>query len=179
MFDPSPGSDLPLCCNTVVGYLSEIIWVGRKACIEKTIYGYQVPISCTVPPHCHYNPLRPSWLLGATLEIVLVADPRDWLRQATHLGVSPHATSNEDIYLLRDYHPTKERSTSYKPMLHLVCMQYPVYCSSTLNVYGSYGRLTKAFVRTTPLFFFFFGILRASRSSGGCSTERTRRSPGR
>ena len=36
-----------------------------------------------------------------------VADPREWLRQTTHLGVSPHPHPKEEIHLLRDYRPTK------------------------------------------------------------------------
>ena len=47
------------------------------------------PIPYLVPPHCHHNPSRPSWLLGGTLlrsSSFLVADspPRAWLRH-THM----------------------------------------------------------------------------------------------
>ena len=36
------------------------------------------PIPSIVPPHCDYEyTSRPSWLLGGTLEVILVADPRE------------------------------------------------------------------------------------------------------
>ena len=59
-----------------------------------------------MPPHCYYNPSRPSWLLGGTLRISSLLTPERGVARTTHLGVSPHLPSNKEIYLLRDYRPT-------------------------------------------------------------------------
>ena len=49
------------------------------------------PIPSIIPPHWHYNPSRPSWLLRGTLEIIVVADPGvRLLHHTTHLAESPH-----------------------------------------------------------------------------------------
>ena len=67
------------------------------------------PAPYMVPPHCHYNPSKRSWLLGGRghSEIIFGVDPESAVTCATHLGASPHTPTDKAINLLRDYRPTK------------------------------------------------------------------------
>ena len=60
------------------------------------------PVPQIVPPHCYYNPSRPSWLLGGTLDNVLGVDPREcgYTTQPQLCVSTP--TYKAEMYLLRD-----------------------------------------------------------------------------
>ena len=63
------------------------------------------PVPYIVPPHCHYNPSKPSWLLGGRhSETILVADPRESGYNTQPTSVCPHFPSTN---LLREYFPTR------------------------------------------------------------------------
>ena len=62
-----------------------------------------------VPPRCHYDTSRPSWLLEGTLRYFLIADPLA-CGYAHNPGVFPQHTSyNKAINLLRGNSPTFSR----------------------------------------------------------------------
>ena len=65
------------------------------------------PLDRTASMSLYYNPsLSPSWLLGGALRLSSLLTPERTVAHTTHLGVSPHLPSHEEIYLLRDYRPT-------------------------------------------------------------------------